>query len=234
MRRCCLGARISSWQTNTWRVRDGVIEAGAGNLPTKESFGDMQLHLEWLAPADFEGPWYNRGNNGVLLMGLYEIQIFDSYNEKLYPDGQTASVYGQTPPRVNASRPPGQWQTFDIVFTAPRWEGDRLASPARVTMFHNGVLVHLEEEIRGETNHRVVPEYRRRVSQGPLVLGGHDCPVQFRNIWVRPLRTRIDRGANLEQRLIRPDDFWRVPIAAGTAAPKPAPGNHKPHGRPPA
>ena len=181
------GQDLSSWQTNTWRVRDGVIEAGAGNLATKESFGDMQLHLEWLAPADFGGPWYNRGNNGVLLMGLYEIQIFDSYNEKLYPDGQTASVYGQTPPRVNASRPPGQWQTFDIVFTAPRWEGDRLASPARVTMFHNGVLVHLEEEIRGETNHRVLPEYRRRVSQGPLVLGGHDCPVQFRNIWVRPL-----------------------------------------------
>jgi hypothetical protein len=181
------GPDLSVWQSNAWRVVDGVIEAGAGNLATKESFGDMQLHLEWLAPANYEGPWYNRGNNGVLLMGLYEIQIFDSYNEKLYPDGQTAAIYGQTPPRVNASRPPGQWQTFDIVFTAPKWEGDRLASPARVTLFHNGVLVHLEEEIRGETNHRVLPEYRSRVSRGPLVLGGHDCPVRFRNIWVRPL-----------------------------------------------
>jgi hypothetical protein len=181
------GGDTSAWQSNAWQVVNGMLEAGEGNLATKESFGDIQLHIEWLAPADFDGPWYNRGNNGVLLMGLYEIQIFDSYSEKLYPDGQAAAIYGQTPPLVNVTRPPGQWQTFDIIFTAPKWEGDRLVSPARLTMFHNGVLVHLNEEIRGETNHRVLPNYTRPVRRGPLVLGGHDCPVRFRNLWVRPL-----------------------------------------------
>lgn len=181
------GGDLSAWQSNAWKVVDGVLEAGAGSLATKESFGDMQLHIEWLAPAGFDGPWYNRGNNGVMLMGLYEIQIFDSYNEKIYPDGQAAAIYGQTPPLVNVTRPPGQWQSFDIIFIAPKWDGGRLASPARITMFHNGVLVHLDEEIRGETNHRVLPAYTQQVSRGPLVLGGHDCPVQFRNLWVRPL-----------------------------------------------
>ncbi len=181
------GKDLSKWQDSGWKVEDGHIVAGNGSLVTKESFGDVQIHLEWMAPANFEGPWYNRGNNGVLLMGLYEIQIFDSYNEKLYPDGQAAAIYGQTPPRVNVTRPPGQWQTFDIVFTAPRFEGDRLVAPARVTLFHNGVLVHLQEEVRGETGHRIVPEYKRKISRGPLALGGHDCPVRFRNLWVRPL-----------------------------------------------
>ena len=140
-----------------------------------------------MAPANFQGPWYNRGNNGVLLMGLYEIQIFDSYNEKLYPDGQAAAIYGQTPPLVNACRPPGQWQSFDILFTAPVFEGDKPAQPARVTLLHNGVLMHLNEVIHGETGHRIVPAYTRKVSKGPLVLSGHDCPVRFRNVWVRPL-----------------------------------------------
>jgi hypothetical protein len=182
-----LGRDLSAWQSNTWQVVNGEIVAGAGSLTTKESFGDMQLHLEWLAPADFEGPWYNRGNNGVLLMGLYEIQIFDSYNEKIYPDGQAAAIYGQTPPRVNATRPPGQWQTYDLIFTAPRWDGKRLASPPRVTLFHNGVLVHLEEPVRGEIGHRILPEFKNRLNRAPLSLSGHDCPVRFRNIWVRPL-----------------------------------------------
>ena len=140
-----------------------------------------------MAPAGFEGPWYNRGNNGVLLMGLYEIQIFDSYNEKIYPDGQAAAIYGQTPPLVNVSRPPGEWQTFDIVFTAPVFEGGKLAQPARVTMFHNGVLVQNNETIHGEVAHRGVPEYKSQISKGPLVFGGHGCPVRFRNVWVRPL-----------------------------------------------
>ncbi len=181
------GNDLSAWQSNGWRVVDGVIEAGTGSLSTRQEFGDMQMHIEWMAPAAFEGPWYNRGNSGVMLMGLYEIQIFDSYNEKIYPDGQAAAIYGQTPPRVNVSRPPGQWQSYDIVFTAPKWDKDQLTSPARLTLFHNGVLVHLEEPIRGETNHRILPEYKRHVSEGPIILGGHDCPVRFRNIWLRPL-----------------------------------------------
>lgn len=181
------GGDLSAWQPAEWRVVDGCLEAGGGALTSKERFGDAQIHLEFMGPKDFEGPWYNQGNNGVMLMGLYEIQIFDSFHEKLYPDGQCAAIYGQTPPLVNVTRPPGEWQSFDLFFTAPRFDGGRLVSPARITLLHNGVLVHLNEEIHGETGHRILPEYRQKVSSGPLALGGHGCPVRFRNIWVRRL-----------------------------------------------
>lgn len=181
------GRDLAKFAPTTWKLVDGCIETTEGSLQSNESFGDSQIHVEWLAPANFKGPWYDQGNNGVLLMGLYEIQIFDSYNEKLYPDGQAAAIYGQTPPLVNVTRPPGEWQSYDIFFTAPVFDGDRLVEAARVTMLHNGVLVHLEEEVRGETGHRILPEYKTKVSRGPLVLSGHGCPVRFRNIWVRPL-----------------------------------------------
>jgi hypothetical protein len=181
------GKDLSQWEPSKYKLVDSCIEAGPGNLTSKAQFGDCQIHLEWMAPAHFQGPWYNQGNNGVMLMGLYEIQIFDSWTEKIYPDGMAAAIYGQTPPLVNAARPPGQWQTFDIVFTAPVVENDKLVRPARVTMFHNGILVHLNDEIHGETGHRILPEYRHKISQGPISLYGHDCPVRFRNFWVRPL-----------------------------------------------
>ncbi len=181
------GKDLDQWEKGTWKVVDDTIEAGNGNLTSKQQFGDCQIHIEFMPPADFKGPWYNQGNNGVLLMGLYEIQIYDSYNEKLYPDGQCASIYGQTPPLVNVCRPPGQWQSFDILFTAPVFEGDKLVKPARVTVIHNGVVVHNNEEIRGETGHRILPAQTKKVSQGPLMLNGHDCPVRFRNIWVRKM-----------------------------------------------
>lgn len=183
------GKDLSKWEKTDWRVVDGCIEAVGGSMLTsKESFGDCQIHIEWMTPKDFKGPWYDRGNNGVLLMGLYEIQIFDSYNEKLYPDGQAAAIYGQTPPLVNACLPPGEWQSYDIIFTAPEFKDGKLVKPARVTMFHNGILVHFNQEIYGETGHRILPEYKQKVSKGPLVLSGHNCPVRFRNIWVRPLK----------------------------------------------
>jgi hypothetical protein len=181
------GRDLEGWRENRWRVDAGEIVAGEGQLATVREFGDIQLHLEWLAPADFKGPWHDRGNNGVMLMGLYEIQIFDSHGLAIYPDGQAAAIYGQTPPRVNATRPAGQWQSFDLFFTAPRFKDGRLVSPARLTMLHNGVLVHLNEEIRGETRHLGLPEYRQQRERGPLVLHGHNCPVRFRNVWVRPL-----------------------------------------------
>ncbi|RME95268.1 MAG: DUF1080 domain-containing protein, partial [Verrucomicrobia bacterium] len=181
------GGDLSAWQPGAWSVKDGLLVAGDGPLKTRESFNDIQLHVEWMGPADFDGPWYNQGNNGVYLMGLYEIQIFDSVNYKIYPDGQCGAIYGQTPPRVNATRPPGQWQSFDILFRAPRFKDGQLTAPARVTVFHNGVLIHWNEEIHGETGHRVLPAYRQKVSEGPLMLGGHGCPVRFRNIWLRRL-----------------------------------------------
>ncbi|HRY51778.1 MAG TPA: DUF1080 domain-containing protein [Candidatus Paceibacterota bacterium] len=182
------GKDLSAWSPTEWKVVDGCIEAvGGSSLVSKESFGNIQLHLEWMAPAGFEGEWYNRGNSGVDLMGLFEIQIFDSYNEKLYPDGQAAAIYGQTPPLVNATRPPGEWQVYDIAFLAPVFENGKLIKPARVTMFHNGLLVHHNEEIHGETGHRILPEYKAKTTRGPIRLSGHNCPVRFRNIWIRPL-----------------------------------------------
>jgi hypothetical protein len=182
------GKDVSKWNAaEDWKVEDGCLIAGTGHFATRESFGDMQLHLEFMGPAHFEGPWYNQGNNGVLLMGLYEIQIFDSFNERIYPDGESAAIYGQTPPLVNATRPPGEWQSFDIAFIAPKFDGEKLVSPARVTILFNGVLVQLNEEIHGETGHRIIPEYKQKISKAPLAFGGHGCPVKFRNIWVRAL-----------------------------------------------
>jgi 3-keto-disaccharide hydrolase len=182
------GKDMSKWKPSPgWKIEDGCLVAGHGMFTTKDSFGSMQLHVEFMGPANFKGPWYNRGNNGVMLMGLYEIQIFDSYNEKIYPDGSCGAIYGQTPPLVNVTRPPGEWQTFDIVFYPPKFADGKLLSPARVTLFHNGVLALMNEEIHGETGHRIVPHYKKQVSQGPLAFGGHGCPVRFRDIWLRRL-----------------------------------------------
>jgi hypothetical protein len=183
------GKDTLAWTDSTWVVRDGTFVCEGEKSPrTRQEFGSFQLHLEWRGPANFEGPWYNRGNNGVLLHGRYEIQIFDSFNEPLYPDGQCAAIYGQTPPLVNATRPPGEWQSFDIVFIAPKVEGNKLVEPARVTVFHNDLLVHHNEVIHGTTGHRILPSYETATAKGPIALGGHGCPVAFRNIWIRPLK----------------------------------------------
>lgn len=181
------GKDLSQWAAGGWTLENGEMVARAGSLVSKQVFGDMQLHVEWMAPANWEGPWYNQGNNGISLMGLYEIQIFDSFNVKWCPDGQAAAVYGQTPPLVNACRKPGEWQSFDIVFTAPKYDGEKQVAAPRITMHHNGVLVHLKQEVYGETGHRVLPRHRNRKSLGPLTFAGHDCPVRFRNIWLRKL-----------------------------------------------
>ena len=184
------GTSLSAWTPakSAWKVENGYMEVtpNSGDLRTKETFGGFQLHIEWMAPANYDGPWYNRGNNGVSIHGLYEIQIFDSFNEKWAPDGQCAAVYGQTPPLVNVCRPPGEWQSYDIAFTAPVLVGERVVQPARITMFHNGVLVHLNQEIYGATSHLRLPR-PVRVAEGPVALAGHGCPVRFRNIWIRKL-----------------------------------------------
>lgn len=183
------GKDLSAWQPTTWKIEDGEIVAGEGKLVTKDSFGDVQIHAEWLVPTDFTGPWYGDGNNGVTLMDQFEIQIFNSYNYKtlLYADGQCAAIYGQTPPLVNACRKPGEWQDFDIFFKAPVFEGAKLVKPARLTLLHNGVLVHLNQEIYGETRHRQFPAYNKTDSVGPVSLPAHYCAVRFRNIWVRKI-----------------------------------------------
>jgi hypothetical protein len=182
------GRDLSQFLPSQWKVENGYVEITEGNLVSKREFGDMQLHIEWRTPDPPEGDVMNRGNSGVELMGLFEIQIYESYTEKIYPDGQAASVYGQTPPLVNASRKPGEWQSYDIVFYAPRFENGKLALRPRVTVFHNGILVQHNVEIYGSVAHRTLPpEIPVNKVIGPVKLGGHHCPVRYRNIWVRPL-----------------------------------------------
>src|ERR1700722_15939776 len=172
-----------------WKLGSGYFETvpKSGYIYTKKAFGDCQLHVEFATPSPAAGQGQDRGNSGVFLMGLYEIQVLDSYNNKTYADGSAAAVYGQYPPLVNASRPPGQWQTYDIVFHAPMFGGDgKVLKKARVTVFHNGVLVQDNVEIQGTTS-TDKPEYNAGPEKLPLALQDHNHPVRFRNIWVREL-----------------------------------------------
>lgn len=189
------GTGLEAWHDGQgrpagWTVRDGHVEVvpRAGSLVTRRGFGDIQLHLEWAAPAGVRGEGQGRGNSGVFLMGHYEVQILDSWENDTYPDGQAASLYGQRPPDVNASRPPGEWQSYDIVFRRPRFAADgALIAPARVTVFHNGVLVHDAVAFEGRTAHMRRAEYARHEDRLPLSLQDHGDPVRFRNIWLREL-----------------------------------------------
>jgi 3-keto-disaccharide hydrolase len=189
------GKDLSQWldehdRPAKWKVENGYAEvvAHTGYIHTKKPFGDCQLHVEFREPTPPEGESQGRGNSGVFLMGLYEIQVLDSYENKTYADGQAAAVYGQYPPLVNASRPPGEWQSYDIVFHAPHFDSSgKLARPARVTVFHNGVLVQDNVEIRGRTAVGDVPTYVPGPDKAPLALQDHGDPVRYRNIWIREL-----------------------------------------------
>ena len=188
------GTDLSEWKGGdgaaAWKLADGAMEVnGTGNIRTVREFGDCQIHLEWAAPAEVEGESQGRGNSGVFLMGRYEVQVLDSFDNVTYADGQAAALYGQRPPDVNASRPPGEWQTFDLFFRAPRFEGGELVRPAFVTVVHNGVVVHNHVAFLGATTHRAVAQYQPHGEVGPIVLQDHQNPVRFRNIWVRPLRS---------------------------------------------
>ncbi|MCF0233696.1 MAG: DUF1080 domain-containing protein [Thermoguttaceae bacterium] len=178
------GTNIDAWQPTEWVFKDGVVECTRGAFRTKESFGAFQLHLEWKSPANFEGDWGNQGNNGVVIQGAYEIQIFDSYKVNNYPDGACGAVYGQTPPLVNACTPAGNWQTYDIFFTPAKFEGDEQIAPPRITVIQNGIMVQNNQEIYGSTGHATLPGPNPK-TKAPLAFGGHGCPVQFRNIWIR-------------------------------------------------
>ncbi|MBM3810947.1 MAG: DUF1080 domain-containing protein [Acidimicrobiia bacterium] len=174
-----------------WKVENGYFEcaSGTGSVFTKEKFGDVQLHIEWAAPPEIEGSGQWRGNSGVLLMNRYEIQVLDSWENPTYADGQAGSIYGQYPPLKNASRKPGEWQSYDIIFEAPKWEGEKLVKPAFATVFHNGVLMHHRKEIIGRMAHKVVGTYAPHGPEEPLGLQNHDTFVRYRNIWVRRLGT---------------------------------------------
>jgi hypothetical protein len=172
-----------------WKIENGYMEVvpKTGDIETRDAFGDCQLHLEWAAPAQVEGNSQGRGNSGVFMMGRYEIQILDCYNNPTYADGTTGALYGQCPPLVNACRRPGEWQTYDVIWVGPRFEGERVVRPARATIFLNGVLLHHDKELIGPTTHRRLLPYAPHPAAGPLKLQDHHNPMRFRNIWYRPL-----------------------------------------------
>lgn len=185
------GTDLSAWTTPdgreaTWAVGDGYFEVvpGAGAIRTRESFGDVQLHIEFASPVPARGSGQDRGNSGVFLMGLYEVQVLDSYGNETYADGQAAAIYGQYPPRFNASSPPGEWQSYDIFFRRPRFAEDgTLLEPARVTVLHNGILVQNNETVRGPTSWLRFLGYQRHPDELPIELQDHGARVRFRNIW---------------------------------------------------
>ena len=172
-----------------WKVENGYMEIvpRTGRLQTKEKFGDCQLHVEWTEPTDIEGTSQGRGNSGVLLMGRYEVQVLDAWHNPTYADGMAAALYGQWPPLVNATRKPGEWEIYDIIFETPRFEGNKLVKPAYFTVFWNGVLVHNHQASMGPMVWRQVAHYVPQPEEEPLVLQNHDGHVRFRNIWIRPL-----------------------------------------------
>lgn len=176
----------------TWTVENGYMQVDTrANLKSKQKFGDIQLHVEWSTPETVVGSSQGRGNSGIGIMGTYEIQVLDSFNNKTYADGQAGALYGLNPPLVNASREPGKWQTYDIVFEAPRFSDGKLIKPAFVTLFHNGVLVQNHEELLGPTAHRIRSEYVPHEAEGPILLQQHGNPVRYRSVWVRRLNLDV-------------------------------------------
>lgn len=188
------GSDLSKWQGRDgeakWKVENGYMEVvpKTGDISTKETFGSVQLHLEFACPWEVKGSSQGRGNSGVFLMGLYEIQVLDGYNNPTYADGITGAIYGQFPPLVNATRKPGEWQGYDIVFEAPVYNGGKLVKPAYLTVFLNGILLHNRKEAMGPTGHKNVSSYEKpHGPTGPLKLQDHGDLVRYRNIWMRKL-----------------------------------------------
>lgn len=177
---------LEGWTGTAAIGPDQALTMTKGDLTTKRTFGDCHLHVEWSAPAEVKGEGQHRGNSGVFLMGRYEVQVLDCWKNTTYPDGQTAAIYGMHPPLVNACRPPGQWQTYDILWKAPRFQGEQVISPARVTVLHNGIPVQVDAEVYGESSAGAAKPYRAH-GDGPLRLQDHQCAVRYRNIWIRPL-----------------------------------------------
>ena len=191
------GKDLSAWKQSkggpaAWTVRDGFFEVkpGSGDLVTRQPFGDAQIHVEWASPSDPKGSDQEPGNSGVYLHSLYEVQVLESNRNKTYPDGQAGAIYCQYPPLVNPALPPGQWQSYDIVFHGPRFDAQgQLTRLATVTLLFNGVLVQDHVELTGPTDYMKRPAYKRGPEALPLLLQDHGQPVKYRNIWIRELRS---------------------------------------------
>ena len=187
------GTNLGQWDGGEkWLVEDGVAIPQDQQILSKQHFGDIQLHVEWSAPTEIRGSGQGRGNSGIFLMGRYEVQVLDSYQNETYFDGQAGSIYKQTPPLANAMRRPGEWNTYDIFFTAPKFKtnGD-IDKPGYVTLVHNGVLTLNHFELQGPTGFTAAPHYEAHAEKGPIALQFHGDPVQYRNIWVRELKPAV-------------------------------------------
>ena len=188
------GTDFSNWSGMKgpvqWKLKGKAMEVvkGTGIIKTNQSFGSIQLHIEWRTPKKVVGESQGRGNSGIFLMGLYEVQVLDSYENESYYNGQAGSIYKQHIPLVNACLPPGKWQSYDIVFNAPVFnEDESLKTPGYVTVIHNGVLIQNNVELKGPTMFIGTPEYKFHESKLPLTLQDHGNPIQYKNIWVREL-----------------------------------------------
>jgi hypothetical protein len=181
------GKDLSQWEGGEkWEIKDGYAVAREAGITTHDGFGDCQLHVEWATPAEVSGEGQGRGNSGVFLMERYEVQILDSYENKTYFDGQAGSIYKQHPPLVNACRKPGEWQTYDILFSAPRFDhAGKLVRPAYITLLHNGLVIQNNFELLGATAYEHPPDYEAHPAKAPIHLQFHGNPVRYRNIWVR-------------------------------------------------
>lgn len=188
------GTDFSNWESARgedikWKLEDGAmtVQKGGGDIQTKQSFGDCQLHIEWRTPSEVVGNSQGRGNSGIFLQSTYELQVLDSYNNRTYSNGQAGSIYKQYMPLVNACRPPGEWQTYDIIYEAPIFHEDgNLARPAFMTVLQNGVLIQNHVLIKGDTPYIGLPKYKKH-GKLPLKLQDHGNPVSYRNIWIREL-----------------------------------------------
>ena len=190
------GKDLSKWVSDKdggpakWKVENGYMEVTrkTGHIRTKQAFGDCQLHVEWACSTEIDDSGQSRGNSGVFLMGKYEVQVLDSYNNTTYADGQAASIYGQEPPMVNACLPPGRWQSYDIIFRRPRFDKNgKVVCPSRITVLQNGVLVQENFELEGPTRHKKRTRYKPHGDKLPIRIQDHGEPVRYRNIWIRKL-----------------------------------------------
>lgn len=191
------GKDLSKWKgrdggSAKWDVKNGVftVKKGTGDIQTKQEFNDFQLHIEWAIPAVISGQGQGRGNSGIFLQGIYELQVLDSYNNRTYSNGQAGSIYKQSAPLVNAMQKPGEWNIYDVIYTAPRFKEDgSVFSPARVTVLHNGIVIQNDTEIKGNTAYIGLPSYTKH-GKGPIKLQDHGDPsepISYRNIWIREL-----------------------------------------------
>ena len=206
------GKDFSAWEgADKWKIENGVMVCGKGDIYTKKGFGDCQLHIEWSAPTPPKGSGQGRGNSGVFFMNNYELQVLDSFENKTYYDGQAGAIYKQTPPNVNATLPPGQWNVYEVIWTAPRFNDDAsLKSPAYITALHNGVLILNHFELQGDDPYHRPPQYQKHADRLPIRLQDHGDPMRFRNIWIR--ETKPAEGKQVRKPFIRDDKGNERPI----------------------